>query len=99
VHPAAADQTFLAADGEDLSTTELLRRLGAAMNRRVRLFPAPMKVLSGAAWLLGRGDIAERLFGSLQVDISEARDRLGWAPPISVDDALRATAQHYLGTR
>jgi nucleoside-diphosphate-sugar epimerase len=97
-HRAASDQTFLAADGEDLSTTELLTRLGAAMNRRVRLFPVPIEVLRGTASLLGRGDIAQRLLGSLQVDISNARDRLGWAPPIGVDDALRETTRHYLGT-
>jgi nucleoside-diphosphate-sugar epimerase len=99
VHPAALDQTFLAADGEDLSTTELLRRLGAAMNQRVKLFPVPIGALRVAASLLGRGDLAGRLFGSLQVDISKARDVLGWAPPVTVDDALASTARHYLSTQ
>ena len=98
VHPAASDQTFLAADGEDLSTTELLTRIGAALNRPARLFPVPISVMRGAASLVGRRDIAHRLFGSLQVDVSKACDRLGWAPPVSVDDALRKTARHYLGT-
>ena len=98
VHPAALEQTFFAADGEDLSTTELLRRMGAALNRRARLFPVPIGALRGAASLLGRRDLAQRLFGSLQVDISHARDVLGWAPPVSVDAALRNTARHYLGT-
>ena len=96
VNPAAVDQTFLAADGEDLSTTELLTRMGAAMNRRVRLFPVPIEVLRSAASLLGGQNLAGRLFGSLQVDISKARDVLGWVPPIGVDDALRSTARHYL---
>jgi nucleoside-diphosphate-sugar epimerase len=98
VHPAALDQTFLAADGEDLSTTELLRRLAAAMNQRVRLFPVPIRVLRAATSLVGRRDLAQRLFGSLQVDISKASEVLGWAPPVSVDHALRSTAQHYLDT-
>ena len=98
VHPAASDQTFLAGDDEDLSTTELLRRIGVALNRPARLLPVPIGVLRGAAKLLGRGDIAQRLFGSLQVDIAKARERLGWAPPTSVDAALRKTAQHYLST-
>ena len=30
-HPAAANQTFLVSDGEDLSTAQLLKRMGAAM--------------------------------------------------------------------
>ena len=42
VLPAAVEQTFLAADGEDLSTTELLTRMAAAMNRRARLLPVPV---------------------------------------------------------
>ena len=98
VHPAAAGQTFFAADGEDLSTTELLRRIAAAMDRRARLFAVPIEVLRSASSLLGGRDLAQRLFGSLQVDISKTRDVLGWAPPVSVDDALRKTAQHYLST-
>ncbi|MGB5600711.1 MAG: hypothetical protein WBM66_18455 [Thiothrix litoralis] len=38
----------------------------------------------------------QRLCGSLQVDISKTRDLLGWVPPLSVDEALRQTAQAYL---
>jgi UDP-glucose 4-epimerase len=98
VHPAAVDQTFLAADGEDLSTTDVLRRMGAAMNQPVRLFPVPIEVLRGALALLGRRDLAQRLLGSLQVDISKAHDVLGWVPPVSVDEALQSTVRHYLNT-
>lgn len=98
VRTAALDQTFLAADGEDLSTTEILKRIAAAMNQRVMLFPAPIELMRGVMSLLGRGDLARRLFGSLQVDISKARSVLGWAPPVSVDDALRDTARHFLST-
>jgi UDP-glucose 4-epimerase len=98
VHPAASDQTFLAADGENLSTTEILKRIGAAMNLRARLFPVPIEVIRATASLLGRRDIAQRLLGSLEVDISKARDVLGWVPPVSVDEAFRSAARHYLST-
>jgi len=98
VRGAALDQTFLAADGEDLSTTEILKRIAAAMNQRLMLFPAPIEVMRGVMSLLGKGDLARRLFGSLQVDISKAQSVLGWDPPVSVDDALRDTARHFLGT-
>jgi nucleoside-diphosphate-sugar epimerase len=95
-HPAAANQTFLASDGEDLSTTELLRRLAQALGRPAHLMPIPVFLLEAGAALLGRRDIAQRLCGSLQLDISKARRLLGWNPPISVDEGLRRTAQGFL---
>lgn len=91
-HPAAANQTFLASDGEDLSTTDLLRRLGQAMGRPARLFPVPPALLQAGARLLGKGDVAQRLLGNLQVNIAHTRATLGWTPPIPVDEGLRRAA-------
>jgi nucleoside-diphosphate-sugar epimerase len=95
-HPGAAGQTLLVSDGEDLSTTALLRRMAAALDVPARLIPVPAVALRIAAQLLGRKDLARRLFESLQVDVDPTRARLGWTPPIAVDHALRETAQHYL---
>lgn len=88
-HPAAANQTFLAGDGEDLSTTDLLRRLANAMGKKARLIPVPPKFLAWFAKLLGKEAITQRLCGNLQVDISKAKNLLGWQPPVSVDEGLR----------
>ena len=88
-HPAAANQVFLAGDGEDLSTTELLRGLAEAMGRAARLIPVPAALLSLGATLLGKRAVAQRLLGSLQVDISKTRQLLGWEPPVSVKEGLR----------
>lgn len=88
-HPAAANQVFLAGDGEDLSTTALLLGVAEAMNRPSRLIPVPAALLSVAARLLGKGAIAQRLLGSLQVDISKTREVLNWNPPVSVKDGLK----------
>jgi UDP-glucose 4-epimerase len=91
---AAAGETFLVSDGEDLSTSELIRRLARAMGRPARLIPVPPALLSTAAMALGRGDMAQRLFGSLEADITKARTLLGWTPPVSVNEGLRrATAE------
>jgi nucleoside-diphosphate-sugar epimerase len=99
-HPAAADRIFLVSDGEDLSTSELVRRIGLALGKPARLLPVPAALLRAAATLLGRGDAARRLCGSLQVDISETRTRLGWGPVIDVDEGLRrATAGLSSGAR
>jgi nucleoside-diphosphate-sugar epimerase len=91
-HPAAANQTFLVSDGEDVSTTELLRRMGQAMGKPARLLPVPASWLKVAAGLVGKGDVAQRLCGSLQVDISKTRELLGWVPPVSLDEGLRRAA-------
>lgn len=88
-HPAAANQVFLAGDGQDLSTTELLRGLAKAMGKPARLIPMPPSLLMLGATLLGKQAVAQRLLGSLQVDISKARRELGWEPPVSVDEGLK----------
>ena len=95
-HPAAANQTFLVSDGEDLSTSELLRRMGSALGKPARLLPMPSRLLEVGAGMLGKQALAQRLCGSLQVDISKTRELLGWTPPVRVDDALRQTATHFL---
>jgi nucleoside-diphosphate-sugar epimerase len=88
-HPQAANQTFLVSDGHDLSTTELVRGMARAAGVPARLLPVPVWALQAGAALLGQGDAVQRLCGNLQVDISKARQLLGWVPPISVDEGLR----------
>lgn len=88
-HPSAANEIFLAADGEDLSTSDLLRRVAGAMGKPSRLIPVSASLLQLGATILGKKAMAQRLLGSLQVDISKARALLGWAPPLSVDEGLR----------
>ncbi|MFP0195133.1 MULTISPECIES: UDP-glucose 4-epimerase family protein [Pseudomonas] len=94
-HPEAAGNTFLVSDGEDLSTTQLLTRMASALGVKPRLLSIPSWVLKTGASLIGRADLAQRLCGSLQVDISKTIDRLGWSPVIGVDDALKRTACQY----
>lgn len=94
-HPAAANQIFLAGDGEDLSTADLLRRMGVALERPARLLPVPVGLLELGAALMGRRGIYQRLCGSLQVDIGHTRQLLDWSPPVSVDEGLRRTAQAF----
>ena len=95
-HPAAANQTFLAGDGEDLSTTELLRRMGRALGKPATLIPVPARLLEMLAVLVGKRALAQRLCGSLRVDISQARDLLGWKPVVTIDEGLRKTARAFL---
>ena len=94
-HPDAANQTFLVSDGEDVSTAELLRRMSQALGRPARLIPVPVSWLKLAAALVGKPDVAQRLCGSLQVDIEKTRRLLGWTPPISLDEGLKKVAEGY----
>lgn len=96
-HPAAANQVFLVSDGEDLSTTTLLKKMALALGMPIRLIPIPSWLLSIFFIAIGRKSMSQRLCGYLQVDISKTRDLLGWTPPVSVDNALLKTANHFLG--
>ncbi len=88
-HPVAANRTWMISDDEDVSTADLLRRTAAAMGQSARLFPLPAGLLRLGAALIGKSEVARRLLGSLQVDMSETRQLLGWNPPVSLEEGLR----------
>ena len=90
-HPKAANQTFLVSDGQDLSTTELVRGIAQSAGMNARLIPIQVWALRIGASLLGKSDAIERLCGNLQVDISKSRSLLGWEPPVSVQEGLKRT--------
>jgi nucleoside-diphosphate-sugar epimerase len=96
IHPDAAGQTFLVSDDYDVSTTELLREIAAAMHRPSRLISIPQFFIDKLLIFLGQRHISERLCGSLQLDISLAKTRLSWKPPYSFKDQLTKTALDYL---
>jgi nucleoside-diphosphate-sugar epimerase len=95
VHPAAANRTFLVADGEGASTPELIRRIAIALERPPRLLPLPEKCLRLVGVLTGRRPAVERLLSSLLVDTGEIRRSLGWLPPQSLQGGLNETAKWY----
>lgn len=90
-HPRAAGETFYVSDGDDLSTPELIRRMAGAAHASAHLINLPVWMLEAGAALIGRKEFVRRLCGNLQVDISKARNLLGWQPPVSVNEALRQT--------
>lgn len=92
VHPKAANQVFLVSDGHDLSTTELLKRCAQALGVKSKLLSVPQGWITFCAALVGKGAMAQRLCGNLQLDISKARSLLGWTPPWTVEDGLHETA-------
>ena len=90
--PAAEGGTFFVSDGEDLSTASLVRRIGVALGRPARILPVPVAVLPMLLRMLGQTSGVERIMGTLQVDITDAKRLLTWSPPYSVDQGLLETA-------
>jgi nucleoside-diphosphate-sugar epimerase len=95
-NPQAINQVFLISDGDDLSTKTLFQRTAISLGKPARLVYIPVSVLWTIARIFGKSSIAERICGSLQVDISKTRHRLNWSPPVAVDAALRKTAKYFL---
>ncbi len=89
MHPAAANEVFLVSDGDDISTSDLLKKIANAYGRRAWLIPIPVGLMTFIARILGKKAVADRLFGSLMVDITKARDLLGWQPVVSMDEQLK----------
>jgi nucleoside-diphosphate-sugar epimerase len=92
-HPAAANQTFMISDGEDVSTTVLLRLMGQALGRPALLLPVPQPLLQWGARLVGKTDMAQRLFSSLQVNMELTCQMLNWTPPLSLEQGLLQVAK------
>ena len=98
-HPKAANEIFLISDGEDVSTTELLQKVSRAFGKRALLLPIPVSLMTFSAKLLGKADVINRLFGSLQVDSSKTYELLGWEPVITMDEQLKKIADAYLNEK
>ena len=88
-HPAAAGQTLLVSDGEDVSTPDMLRQMAAGLGRRARLLPVPVSLLRLVGRALGKQAEMDRLVGSLQIDSRHARELLDWTPPVSLAEGIR----------
>jgi len=94
-HPQAKNQTFLVSDDQDVSTTDLVRSIGAALNVRNLLFPVPVRLLRYLAGLVGKSSLVDSLYGSLQVDIEHTKNTLNWKPPYTMGQQLSKIAASF----
>jgi nucleoside-diphosphate-sugar epimerase len=95
-HPKAAGQIFLASDGEDISVTDLIKKLSKLMHKNVKLLYVPALLFKLAAYITGKSSQAEKLTSSLIVDNLHTCQTLGWRPKVTLDQALYKTVQWYL---
>ncbi len=91
----ASGRTFLAGDGEDLSTPDLIRRIASHLGRPARLLPVPAGILKMVGLLTGRSAQIQRLLGSFQLDIDRTRGMIDWQPPVTGDEAMAETVSWY----
>jgi len=98
IHPNAAGEVFLVSDGKDLSTTELFDQIALALNKKSHLFYIPKNLLKFVTGILGRHSEYQRLFGSLQVDITKNEQLLGWRPEVTVEEGIRLSVKHSLNS-
>jgi len=98
-HPKAANEIFLISDGEDVSTTQLLKKVADALGKKTMLIPIPVGLMKLVAKLMAKSGMANRLFASLQVDSSKAHDLLAWEPVISMEEQLQKTVDAYLNEK
>ncbi len=97
-NPKAAFETFFVRDGEDLSTPDLIRRIGEALNKPVRLFAVPPVVLRLAGRMTGKSSIVDRLLGSQQINDDKIRSQLAWTPPFNVVQGLDKMATWFISS-
>ncbi|KJY84166.1 UDP-glucose 4-epimerase [Vibrio galatheae] len=98
-HPKAANEVFLVSDDQDVSTSEMVKYMAKALGKPTWQIPVPFWCYNLVGKILGKKDVVDRLTGSLQVDISHTKDTLGWAPPQSLEDGFRETAQAFLHSK
>ena len=92
-HPEASGKTFLASDGEDLSTPELVKLIASSMGKKANLFPFPISILKFLGSVFRRREEINRLVGSLRLDNSYTKEILNWTPPITVEEGIRRMVQ------
>ena len=95
-HPKASGQTYFVSDGDDVSTPDLIRRIGSALGRPARLFPFPPLMLKMVGITTGKSATIDTLLRSLTINCSKIRRELDWKAPFSMDQGLRETAKWYM---
>ncbi|MDG9980472.1 UDP-glucose 4-epimerase family protein [Ectopseudomonas oleovorans] len=95
-HPAAANQTFLVSDGEDVSLRNLVTYIRLCLGRSPRLLPVPLWLFKLAGAVTDKQGVVDRLVGDLQVDSSKARTLLEWVPPFTVSQGIEATMADFM---
>ena len=94
-HQLATGETFMVSDSQDISTPDLIKIIACAMNKKPVLFSLHPDILKALCKIIGKGEEAEKLTGTLLVDSSKIRNLLGWKPPFTLEGGIKETVKHY----
>jgi nucleoside-diphosphate-sugar epimerase len=106
--PLCLQAPFFASDGQDLSTVELVTLIAAALGKAPRVLRLPaiatrlsLAEATGRFVPFGRNinSAMHRLTDSLQVDPAALRNAVGYAPTVSVERGIGATAEWFQSTQ
>lgn len=95
-HPKAANQTFLVADQESLSTRELVEYLKQGIGKNSYFIYIPQSLMKLGASCLGKSKLYEQLFDSLEVDTTKAQKLLDWTAPLTAKQAMIQVGKDYI---
>ena len=93
--PAAAGETYMVSDGENISTVQLITQIAYALEKPVRLWPCPLRLLKLAGMLSGKSDEISKLLSSLCINSNKIRRELDWVPSYTLSQGLSVTAAWY----
>jgi nucleoside-diphosphate-sugar epimerase len=94
VHPHAKG-VYLVADGEPISTPNLLRTLALSMGTPARLWPFPVSWMKALGACLGVGAALSKLTDDLVLDHRQSAQALDWHPPISTAQGVDSVVAWY----
>lgn len=100
--PRVTSDTFYIADVSPYSTRNLLEAIAASLDRKVRLFSLPQKIVESSCSWPKIGGMVEKMVSDSIVDTSKLRSYLNWEAPYSTEEGIRRTClwyAHELGRR
>lgn len=89
-----AEGLFLAGDVRPISTEELVVSIRKYLGKRTNLFSIPMIIRKSIQKL--NPDLGNRLFSSLEMDVSESYKKLNFVPPFQIQDGIKSMVDSYL---
>ena len=92
--PEASNKVLMVSDDQDLSLPSILQHIACGLKKNDLSFPFPQGLLYWMANLVGKRQLAQKLFGTLVVDISTTKSLLGWQPPYTVEQGMKVTLEY-----